>query len=572
MNASTVQISNIFNRSSLYEIPFYQRSYVWLERNWERFMQDMEYLSKSKKPYFMGALIMKGVYVPLGNRDYDHRGVIIDGQQRLTTFIVFMKVLCLKKNADDFFNQIFRLGSNNEIALKHNKHDAEAFDIIVNQTKAAPMSYDKSSLLVDAYNYFVNEINEEDYNENVIKGGAQFALIELNADENDQQVFDTINSIGVKLTTTELLKNYFYGGNDIEGYKKTWEPVFEKDANTVDYWNTKIAIGGDTVAMIDVFMDAYFQIFIYDKKYNVSSEDKQFYARPGSLVKSYRDFVEDYLGGMTDDIVNGFKKYASLFKDNFNPAFCAQATPAEYGTKRMNVIIFGMKHTSLIPYLLFVLDKADSGELEKICKALESYIMRRKVADMPTSNYSGLFTQLINSNVTTADELIKRLKADKTPESGFPSDDKVREGFHTSYLINMNAKAVLYLIESRIWRQQSSVKLLGFSEYSVEHLMPKNWRLHWKPEPETEQLKKERDDKLYRLGNLAIITQSLNSSIRDAEWQVKLQGNDHKNGLRNCAKGLETMENVLDKEVWNEAEIDKRGDWLAEKAIEVWNI
>ena len=38
----------------------------------------------------------------------------------------------------------------------------------------------------------------------------QFVRIDLDADEDEQQIFDTINSLGVNLTTSELLKNYFF--------------------------------------------------------------------------------------------------------------------------------------------------------------------------------------------------------------------------------------------------------------------------------------------------------------------------------------------------------------------------
>ena len=45
------------------------------------------------------------------------------------------------------------------------------------------------------------------------------------------EIFDTINSLGVKLTTSELLKNYIF--NDGESqllYREFWESIFESDA------------------------------------------------------------------------------------------------------------------------------------------------------------------------------------------------------------------------------------------------------------------------------------------------------------------------------------------------------
>ena len=57
MKAGEILINGIFNGSRLLEIPFYQRSYVWDEEQWDRFLQDMEFVTKTKKPYFLGSII-----------------------------------------------------------------------------------------------------------------------------------------------------------------------------------------------------------------------------------------------------------------------------------------------------------------------------------------------------------------------------------------------------------------------------------------------------------------------------------------------------------------------------------
>ena len=52
-----------------------------------------------------------------------------------------------------------------------------------------------------------------------IMTNAQFVRIDLNADEDEQQIFNTINSLGVNLTTSELLKNYFFSRDTINEYE-----------------------------------------------------------------------------------------------------------------------------------------------------------------------------------------------------------------------------------------------------------------------------------------------------------------------------------------------------------------
>ncbi|MCX8647376.1 HNH endonuclease [Bifidobacterium sp. B4107] len=99
-------------------------------------------------------------------------------------------------------------------------------------------------------------------------------------------------------------------------------------------------------------------------------------------------------------------------------------------------------------------------------------------------------------------------------------------------------------------------------------MMPKKWRNKWGALDD--EAATRRDRKLLTLGNLAIITHSLNASIRDADWPTKKQGKGYKDGLALCAAGLATMAGALEKESWNEGDIADRAEWLADKALEVW--
>ena len=101
--------------------------------------------------------------------------------------------------------------------------------------------------------------------------------------------------------------------------------------------------------------------------------------------------------------------------------------------------------------------------------------------------------------------------------------------------------------------------------------MPKKWRNHW-PACSSEESAKKRDSILLTMGNLAIIPQSLNASIRDAEWEIKKKGKGNKPGLTICASGLYTFHGVLDKTVWSEEEIAERADWLCEQSEKIWKL
>ena len=95
MDAHKALITNIFNNSTLVEVPFFQRSYVWKEDLWARLLEDMEFVVKTKKPHFLGSIILKEGRKPKQGENFADCRTIVDGQQRLTSFLIFMKVLCL---------------------------------------------------------------------------------------------------------------------------------------------------------------------------------------------------------------------------------------------------------------------------------------------------------------------------------------------------------------------------------------------------------------------------------------------------------------------------------------------
>lgn len=189
-----------------------------------------------------------------------------------------------------------------------------------------------------------------------------------------------------------------------------------------------------------------------------------------------------------------------------------------------------------------------------------------------TKSYNNLFTSLILNKVLDSQTLTLRLKGIGDATTYCPDDNEMKIGFETSKLVNLQSKGIIYLLESKIRSDNSSTALLGFNNYSLEHLMPKKWRNNWGA-CATEDDAKKRDSLLLTLGNLAIIPQALNASIRDAAWNVKKAGKgQNKPGLLLCASGLYTLHDVLQKNDWNEHEIENRAEWLLANAQNIWKI
>jgi uncharacterized protein with ParB-like and HNH nuclease domain len=567
MDAGKRTINDIFNGNRILEIPFFQRAYVWGDEQWERLLEDMEHVSQTNKPYFLGSVILKQQPTNTGNKVGDKR-TLIDGQQRLTTLSIFFKVLSLKSGDDYEFNRMFKL--RDLIAIQHNHNDIDAYELVMNLNELKELS--ATDNITQAYTYFKTNLNAEKLDINNILAKILFVGIDLDENEDEQQIFDTINSLGVKLTTAELLKNYFFNRDEISTYTTYWKNVFEKDEETKNYWDREITAGRLKREFIDLYFFSYLQIKIQDKDLNVKTEDKIEFSKVEQLFESYKKFIKDYLNNDKKSILSEIKDYALLFQENFDYDIVENELTNNSGIERINAIIFGLDTSTLIPYVLYVLKNvANDNERNELFEFLETYIMRRMVAHANTKNYNQLFTdRLINNEILSKSKFLEFLEGQADKVNFLPSDEELKNGFENSYLVNKQTAGILYFIESKIRnRQLQSTQLLGINKYSLEHLMPKKWENNWgKLSNQEDKIKRNR--KLLTLGNLTIITQALNSTIRDANWTIKRKGKGDKKGLNTYSAGLETISSYLTFDEWNEQTISERAEFLYNKAKEIW--
>lgn len=568
MEAGKRSINDIFNGNKILEIPFFQRAYIWNEQQWERFLTDMEYVSINNKPYFLGSIILKQQLTNSQQSVGDKR-TLIDGQQRLTTLNIFFKVLSLKTNNQSFSN-IFRLPmKQNEIALLHNRNDINAFNSVLNLTEEKKLTDDDN--VTKAYNFFSEKIDISKLNFQNILTNIMFVGIDLGFDDDEQQIFDTTNSLGVDLTTADLLKNYLFGRNEIQLYIDHWQNVFEIDKETKDYWDTEITAGRLRRDFIDLFFYSFLQIKIQDSTLNVKAEDKDEFTKMVGLFNSYKKFIKNYNIDKFE-LIAEIKEYAKVFQEYFDNEIVDSELTANSGIERINAIIWGLENTTLIPYVLFVLKNVDNEqEQNKIFEYLETYIMRRMVCHENTKNYNQLFSErLISNNILSKHELKLYIDSKSDKVNHMPSDSELKEGFNNSKLVNNQSVGILYFIETKIRdKQKHSTSLLGLDRYSLEHIMPKKWENNW-GKLSNEQDKINRNRKLLTLGNLTIITASLNSSIKNGNWDTKRNGNGTKKGLNQYATGLDTFSQYLTLQDWNEQRITNRADFLYNEAVKIW--
>lgn len=577
MDAGKRNIADIFNKGRVLQIPFFQRGYVWEKENWERFHNDMLDIAYSQKNYFLGSVILKSKEIPADVQIGDCRSVI-DGQQRLTTIALYFKALTETKQKDNIYESTFYNWAH-EFILQHNHMDNEIFQAIVtgNLTKDLETKYASNNVL-KCYRYFQELVSDfQSVDPLILLGHIYFVGIDLSYDEDEQQIFDTINSLGVRLTVAELLKNHLFSTQgDIDLYKRTWLDTFEKDEETRKFWDTEITSGRIKRSNMDVLLQAFFTIKNDSTDFKLSELFQEYkkYINAHDILKT--SFVKaDFIGELIE--------YAKLYKDNIDPEKLDNNMDSDNFTDRMNIIFFKLEISTAIPYVLYVLKNVPNAEeRNKIFKMLESYFIRRIICGSTTKNYNRLIKSLISSNIaitersiTTAKDFFEFFKGKEDTEDKYPTIEQMIKEFPTQKLTNVIATGILYLLEMSVRHEAKQQTLLkGINCYELEHIMPQKWEDNWKiVNDDPDQLKKlaeKRNAIIKTLGNMTILTKGLNRSMHNVDWNTKKKGTEKWDGLNKFAEGIETFSPYISLDEWNENTISQRSSALLSYALKVW--
>lgn len=575
MDSGKKSISDIFNGNRVLEIPFFQRAYVWGVPQLERFLDDMVNITRNNQPYFLGTIILKQQPTSVSSYVTDVR-TIIDGQQRLTTLNIFFKTYALLKK--DLLSRVdarFKVEGVEEgesrLAIHHTYNDVKMFEHIMNLQDIENIT--EKDKISAAYNYFRKHIDIDKLDYQRILNNVVFVCIDVNINEDEQQIFDTINSLGVKLTTSELLKNYLFN-RDINSYIKYWQNVFELDEDTKNYWDISIMAGRLQRQLLDIFLYAYLQIKVSDSDSHVSTADKIAFARVENLFESYKKYIENYhINKLT--MYTEINMYAKVFKENIDSTIIDKEIPSNACIERINELIFGLDNTTIIPYTLYVLkEQTDIIARNHLFERIESYIVRRLITRDNNKNYNQLFIRCIAQKVLSATEfenVINEYSQIADMYNAVPNDKALHTMIEKNVYTNKIATGILYLLETKIHNSKKhATALLGMEKYSLEHLMPKKWQNNWGNLTEQTDID-HRNELILSIGNLTIIPQSLNASIRDADWQTKKNGKGDKGGLLKFASAIEISRDCLNKEQWTEQDIVNRTEQLYNKIIQYWN-
>lgn len=540
-------------------IPVYQRNYDWSTKQCKQLFDDLMLINKNRKKHFFGSI----VYAQDAN---GHRNdyVIIDGQQRITTIsILYLAMLNLLKNKlatskedqltekiEEYFIINKYEKDDRKLRLKPVKNDGESFKKLVSNDED---DFVKNSNITNNYYYFYKRILEDRISiDDLCYAIGQLEIVEiyLNDGDNPQLIFESLNSTGLDLTEADKIRNFILMGLDSKTqenyYTQYWNKIEDLSSYHVDnFIRHYLTIKLKRTPKIDtVYVE--FKNYIQDK---TSSNKKSFYK---SILEDMLLFAKIY-NIITSCVYHRSKEISDILK-------------------RLKQMDMSVTHPFLL-MLFYRLQKSEisENELLKSILCLESYIFRRIICASPTNSLNKIFATLdvdvMNKKRTYSyeDTLIYILEH-KSGNSGFPNDEKFKEGLKNRDIYHMTPKNKQYIfdrLENRDTVERVNViELMEERKLTIEHIMPQTLSPEWKEEL-GENWEQIFNTRLNTLPNLTLT--GYNSKYSNNLFREK----------KTCEKGFKESglylnKPLLDFEKWTEVEMDKRWEELSKLSLELW--
>ena len=596
---------NFLCSEDILEIPFFQRAYVWNDDNWKDLLED---LLKTSGSHFLGSIILKYATASAATAK---KAIIIDGQQRLTTLSILIKALydsvenkspkLMSIATDALFYTLNASDDEYILSINHSHNDREQFKEVMGNVENGVIQspilkeLDKidennsQQLIKRCYKFFytqllsiTNEARIALWNNLFDKNNKILVVIELDDNDQEQKIFDTINSSGVRLTSTDIIKNALYqklielskdSEKIAEYYKKTWAETFEKDDTVVAYWNTEKSMGRlwrqnselllQTVAIIK-------GIFDLEKKHTIQQ-----------LADLYKTEIENYTEQQLYDFIEEITKYANIYKEhipdfNSKENFEYNNTEIEAVEQRVMHILDKNDISTFNPYIIYIFNTYAGQESVIIQKLneIEKYVMCYLITKTPIKNFNKDCTTFINDKSGT--EIQNRLKEF--------TNSQLKAGISSSVSNKLGAEILFWIELKRRLDPKYDTKTLQFN-YQLEHIMPQKWETNWSnvpyvddngnERPNNDDSKGRRYQKVYSLGNMTLLNGRLNASVSNNNFKKKMEGEGKRKGVIKYSSLSVTKDDLVDKiycqnKEWNEQTIIEREKYLGDEVVALW--
>ncbi|MGN6252016.1 MAG: GmrSD restriction endonuclease domain-containing protein [Marmoricola sp.] len=584
----------LFNLPQNFVIPLFQRPYVWKEADqWEPLWKDIRRVAELRisephlnATHFLGAVVLQS------HESQSKRLTtwnVIDGQQRLTTLQLLAdaaSALLAYAGHERLAGQLERLTHNDEIYIedgesrlkvRHLNKDQAAFDEVM--TAEPPVDHADlkhcDSQIAEAHSYFstvvaqwLGVVESHEYATkakeltDVLLDGLQLVSIELEAAENSQEIFETLNARGTPLTAADLVRNFVFqrldaeGGDTARAYKEDWP--FE-----TKFWMKDVSVGRNFVSRSSLFLNQWL----------VARTGEE--VSPQATFNRFKSYVELESGHKMADLLPVIKEQAQQYE-----AWTEAAARPGGSLDAAEMAVYRMQAGGieiLKPLLIWLHEPGRDlaqDSIDKIIRVAESWVVRRQLLRLSGSDLGRIVADVISANATApGSELVDRVNGHfarlNVTSTYWPGDEEIRRTLTTEAAYSRFPRGRLRMFLEAIeddYRAETKQPQLERKGYPIEHLLPRSWKDTWPVS--TPEEADERQGRVHRLGNLTLLTKSLNSKVSNGPWPAKRSALQDHNTITLTGRVIKRTES----EPWVESLIDERTAELIDRLLRVWPI
>ncbi|WP_041201278.1 DUF262 and DUF1524 domain-containing protein [Helicobacter pylori] len=526
------------NQENQLVIPIYQRVYSWEKEQCKQLWDDIIKVGGNDKMdgHFIGFIL----YVLDDITHSDNTLLINDGQQRLTTITLLLTAL--RDHWSDKREEI-----ENHYLINSDKDGDKKFRLILSESdkdtllslidKDRRKPSEPSSKIVENFKLFEEWVSNTD-KETIFKGLEKLMIVKIALEKkgkyDPQLIFESMNSKGMELTQTDLIRNYIVMETENEKqesfYNKYWRAMEEEFKQNKEWF--------------DRFVRHY--LTIKTKTPNIN--------RVYVALKDYRQ--KEGIG--IEDLLKDLQKYCGYF------CRIVFKKEADKDLNKALGFLVDLEMDVIYPLLLELYSDYSDGVLSKadfipIIALIESYIFRRAVCGLGTNSLNKVFPSFTKH--IQKDEYFKSLKAHfgyLTEKQRFPNNDEFKDCFITINFYKFKKREYFFERLENFDRKEP-VNTKGLT---VEHIMPQTLEEEWERDL-GEDFQEIHNKYLHTIGNLTLT--GYNSTYSNKSFKEK-QGMEK--GFKDSP--LRLNQSLRDLESFGEEEIKKRANDLADLALKIW--
>ena len=564
MDAGKKILLDLLTGSLRFTVPVYQRRYSWGETQCRQLWADIATAGRHpERTHFTGSVVwMQEVGI---DPDGVSRCLLIDGQQRLTSVTLLLIALAeyarerpenLRFSADMLIDRGYLVDKyatgEGRYKLTLSGDDREVLRSMCDHVVAPdrPNHANTGSRLeanLDLFRSLVAAIDDT----NVVWNGLQrLEVVSVTLDQvrdEPQLVFESMNSTGLDLETSDLVRNYMLMGCSMTEQKTLYE----------DYWLPMERVLGNL--SFDAFLHDWMVVTLKKlvlKGRVMYAEFKRF-AADSSLLRMER--TRNLLANMLE-----YAKYYAAIKG------VAAAGSGDMNVDRRLESIQKLDSKVTDPLVMYMFaawkrDRVSCDGLLRMLADLESYLFRRMVCSVSSNGLNKLVPSLIvrldSAEGDLAETFAALLITETAKATRMPTDSEFRQALLGENLYRPAWRCKYLLAGLENYNHPKDPR--SFSEYTIEHIMPQNAMAHAEWRNMLADL--DRFPLLANsLGNLTLT--AYNSKLSDGTFEQK----------KNRAVGgydseyLSISAELHDASQWDEQKIAQRGARLADLAMQVW--